>query len=501
MTAHAAQPRELGQTSSPSDLELAEYSRIAHRQRWTILLTMLVFTGLAAIYALGGPRHYSASTTVLLQPGVTDLTSTVTQTVDVQTQAEYAASTVVASQVQRQVPGDQSVNGLLNNLAVSLGSGDSTTLIFTYTDPNATTARTVSLAFARAYLSQRRDTLEASVHLAQQRAQQRVQQLLQQLATLQAGQVIPAAQPTTLETLIANEIQDLQVSLNRFSLMTVDPGSVIGQPAPATDLKVSPSRGTTLAAGLLLGLFAGLILAFVRDRGSKRVVWSPSSPAAISPEVLEVIPGARGAIQQFSKTGVVSPTSNTGAALARASEYLRSRLASAPALILVTSPESDDFTSMIAAGLADNLASAGTPVTLITRASSKAGVGDEGVGSTATFREVLDREVELSAVGATYHRSASMRVIQFGDVEPGALRTAAAQDAIRLLKESTTALVVDAPPLMGGADALALSAEADFVLIVVADGVTRRDSLTIAADHVAGVTHGRIASIVVTKSG
>jgi Mrp family chromosome partitioning ATPase len=287
--------------------------------------------------------------------------------------------------------------------------------------------------------------------------------------------------------------------LNRFSLMTVDPGSVIGVPAPADELKVSPSRVTTVAAGVLLGLFAGLILAFARDRGSKRVVWSKSSPGAISPEVLEVVPSARRAMQQFSKTGVVGLTSNTGAALARASEYLNSQMSSAHTLILVTSPETDDFTSMIAAGLADNLASAGTPVTLITRAPFKAGVGDESVGTTATFKEVLESGVELSAVGATYRRSSSMRVIELGDVAPGALRTAAAQDAIHLLKESTTALVVDAPPLMGAADALALSAEADFVLIVVADGVTRSDSLTTAADHVAGVTHGRMASIVVTK--
>jgi capsular polysaccharide biosynthesis protein len=500
MTAQAAQSlREPDQTSTTSDLDFSEYTRIAHRQRWTILLTTLIFTLLAHIFTLVGPSNYSASTTVLLQPGLTDLTSTVTQTVDVQTQAEYAASTVVASQVQQQVPGDQSVDELLNNLAVSLGSGESTTLIFTYTDPDATTARTVSLAFAEEYLSQRQETLKASVKLAQQRARERVQQRERQLASLQADSAKPPQQSSTLETLLANEIQDLRASLNRFSLVTVDPGLVIGVPAPADELKASPSQVTTVTAGLLLGLFAGLILAFARDRSSKRIAWSPSSPAAISPEVVEVIPGARRAMQQFSQTGMVSPTGNTGAALARASEYVRSRLASGHALILVTSPESDDYTSMIATGLADNLASTGTPVTLITRATSRAGLGDESVRSSATFKEVLDREVDLSAVGAMSHRSAPMRVIRFGEVEPGALRTPAAQDAIRRLKESTTALIVDAPPLMGGADALALSTEADFVLIVLADGVTRRDSLTTAADHVAGVTHGRMASIVVTK--
>jgi capsular polysaccharide biosynthesis protein len=498
MTVNAVQPsREAGRTSSTSDVELGEYSRIAHRQRWTILLTILVFTGLAAVYAFLAPSSYSASTTVLLQPGVTDITSTAIQTVDVETQAQYAASSVVASRVR--LPGNHSGSALLKNLKVAPGAGASTTLVFTYTDPNAETARRLSLAFAQAYLSQRRDTLEVSVQQAQARARQRVQHLRAQLTAAQSGPSTPGAQDTTSETLIANEIQDLRVSLNRFSLMTVDPGTVIDSPPPAGDLKVSPSRTTTLAAGLLLGLFAGLILAFVRDRGSKRIAWSPASQAAITPGVLEVIPGARRAMQQFSRTGEVSASSNAGAAMARASEYLRSRITTANALILVTSPETDDFTSMTATGLAENFAATGTPVTLITRASSSARGRDDRAAASATFRDVLDRQVEISEVGGTYHRSGFLRIIPFGALEPGTLRTAAAQDAIRILKKSTTALVVDAPPLMGGADALALSAEADFVLIVVANGVTRRDAFTTAADHVAGVTRGQVASIVVTK--
>jgi len=498
MAMHGAESAE----SQGSGVEAREYLRVLGRRRWTVATTVILCTALALAYVLLAPKSYSAAATVLVKPVVADWTASTTpndKSLDIATEQAVAASDAVATDVRTKLHLATAPADLLGQLMVTPGTGTATTLTFSYADRNPTTARNVALAFATGYLARRQNAAKASLSTAQRILGTQIAALEQQLAKLEAARSDPTAPQTPSETIAANQISSLRTTLTRLSLATVDAGSVISEPPSADQLDSTPKAGLLLPAGILLGLVLGLILAFVRDRMSNRMFLSPTSTALLRPAVLATIPLKPRAIRRQARAGTLAATdagSPAAAAFGRAAEHVRAQLTTANASVVVTSAHDGEAASVVAANLAAALAGTGTSVTLLSRLAPAA-LADLA-GTPATFTDALTGRAALADLGAPVAGCPTLRVVPFGELAPGALRTNAALDLVRLLQESRHVLVVDAPPLLTGADGLALAATADLVLLTVVDRVTRRSALAAAAEHVAAVGTPLLRVVVLT---
>jgi capsular polysaccharide biosynthesis protein len=511
MTMPGAEPQD----TEGSGIDAREYLRILARRRWTVAITVAACLALALGYLLLAPKTYQAAATVLVKPVVDDWTATSSpsgKSVDIATEQRVAASDAVANDVRTKLHLAATSAELLPQLQVSPGTVGATTLTFTYADHAATMSRNVALTFATAYLARRQAAAQSSLTRAQQTLSTQIKALESQLAELEAKKTDPTAPQTPSESIAVNQISSLRTTLTRLSLATVDVGSLISTPPPAQQLSASPQAGLVLPAGLLLGLLLGLILAFVRDRMSNRFFFSRAAGAAMRPTVLETIPmKSRGARRRGAGGLLIAdPGAPVAAAFGRASEHVRAQLTAANALVVVTSADVEPASPVVAVNLAAALAQTGTSVTLLTRldpatvadadgAGPPASFADaDGAGPPASFADALAGRAPAAGLGSSGYAGTALHVVPFGDLPPGALRTNAALDLVRLLLQRSHILLVDAPPLLAGADGLALAATADLVLITVVDQVTRRSALAVAAEHLAAVGSPLVRTIVLT---
>ena len=152
---------------------------------------------------------------------------------------------------------------------------DALVLDIFFTDGNAKDAAAGADAFANAYLAYRRNRAVEAATLAREGIQQQINGLLEQRDKL--DRQIVAALPGSVEALNAQEERDTvngQIAVLTSQIVAlpvaVDPGEVIIEPevpvAPS-----SPKHVINLAMGLFLGLFFGIVAAFVRDRTDERV--------------------------------------------------------------------------------------------------------------------------------------------------------------------------------------------------------------------------------------
>jgi len=487
-------------------VDAREYLRILARRRWTIANTVVLCTVLAVGYVLLTPKSYPASATVLVKPIVADwsaASSPTTKTIDLATEQSVAASDVAANDVRTKLHlTTLSAADLLANLTVAPGTLNANTLAFSYADQNATTARNVALAFANDYLARRQGAAQVSLTRAQHTVATQIDQLQAQLSAEEARQSANNP-PTPSETIAANQIGSLRSTQTRLSLATVDPGALISAPPAASSLSTSPKSSLLVAAGLLLGLVLGVILAFLRDRMSNQLFLSPTSTAGLRPAVLASVPLRPRALRRAARAAplVLSDAGSPAAGgFERASEHVRAQLSSPHAVVLVTSATDEEASSVVAANLAAALAGTGTAVTLLTRLDPAALTRSDRAGAAATFADALTGRVSVSGLGVPAEGAPTLRVVSVGALAPDALRTNAALELVRLLQSSAQILVVDAPALLTGADGLALAATADMVLLTVVDRVTRRSSLVAAAEHAAAVGPPLLRTIVVTAS-
>jgi capsular polysaccharide biosynthesis protein len=499
-------------------VDAREYLRIIQRRSATIVATAIVCVALAASYTVASTKSYAASTTVLVKPVVTDWANAsppTAKSVDTATEQSVAASDAVARDVIKSLQlTDTSPAQLLDKLTVAHGSGEAATLRFTYLDSNPTMARNVALGFARSYLAQRRAASVNSLTRVQRALQARIKELEAELSQLEGKRTATATTqtPTPSETIAANQISSARNTLTRLSLAEVSEGAIISEPPPADQLKSKPPTQMILAAGLLLGIVIGLIIAFLRDRLSDRFYPSAAASSRLGAQAVETIPLPRPAIMARLRGSTAlqeagNPT--VTAAFGRLSEHVLAKLSrmrttnsliqmrNTNPLIVVTSPRQDHATSIVALRLACALAEAGPSVSLLTRLEGAALAPLNGVVAPVTLADMAERGTRVDKAQTIDELGTRLRVVPVGMLNT--LRRDSTLDAIRTLRMASSVLVVDAPPLLDGADGLALAGMSDLVLLTVVAGTTRRSEIEISAEHVHAIQSPVLQAVVLAR--
>jgi capsular exopolysaccharide synthesis family protein len=270
--------------------------------------------------------------------------------------------------------------------------------------------------------------------------------------------------------------------------------------ADVPEKKHSPRLPLNLAVGLMLGLFAGVLAAFLLQHLDRRMH---------SPQALEETAGVPvlGAIPRL----IVGETPAMASADARspfAESYRSVRTAlqfatehGLPSSLLITSAGPSEGKSTTAHELARNIAQLGKRVLLI-----DADLRNPSMHRTTGLENALGLSNVLSGaagVADVLQRSTDGKfaVITSGPLPPNPPELLAGERLARMLSELRTQydlVILDGPPVLGLADAPLLSHVAEATVLVAAAEQTRRDALRGALRRLRSA-QGRVLGALLTR--
>jgi succinoglycan biosynthesis transport protein ExoP len=453
---------------------------VVRRRAWVVVLLTIVCGGVAYGVARAQPKQYTAAALLLFQP----------QQVGQQLLG-YAPSPTVndAGVIEATNVALASAPGVINTTASRLGlsssavadaievapAGSSQVVTVAATTTTPTTALRLASTYARVVVDSRRATQRAALV----RARQQLQALLDRLQSSRGD----ATQVTRLKSRLT------QVGL----LAAAQTGDVQIGDAPVKPTKPSGPRVNRDAAfGVLLGLIIGLITAALLERGDRRVRDEDDLGALYGLPVLARIPQAK------ALTGSVRPrSSRRDPGVAEAFRLLRMRLryfdVDGPLrTLLVTSALPREGKSTVALNLAQEAAAMATdhPVLLIEadlrRPTVAATTGlsvSPGLAQALTqlddWRDAVQVQVQMFDVGTG--RARGLHVLTAGDLPPNPTQLVESDRLRSLLAEASEQyelVIIDAPPPLVVADALALIRRVDGVVVVGRLDHAHRDAVT-----------------------
>jgi capsular exopolysaccharide synthesis family protein len=479
----------------------------ALRRRWRlVVLVALLALAVAVIWSVSRPPIYEATASVLVSPVATPSDrGTAGQLLNMRDEQQVARSLPVARIVVERFGSSATPEQLLRHVAVEVPGG-SRILHITYADRVRSTARTGADAFAAAYLAYRRDAVAAQV-------QSLVANLTREIADLTARKqdqdavLAPERQATpsqrdaalTLREAYGRQIADLQQQRRALQgASSVDPGSVI-QPArlPGRSL---PGPLLNAALGLAVGLLLGVALAFVYDRVDRRLRGRDDLAELLDRPVLTPIPPLNSWRKPFGRRrrtqGLVmleqpdSPGAEAYRTLRTRVAFLAGRLQVTS--IMVTSAGPAEGKSTVAANLALALAETERDVLLVSADLRQPRVHQffalpnrSGLPDVLTDELLRDGKVPASAmqdrIACEYWSVARYLWVIVSRPAPPKVAAQLGSDAMRRLleaqRESFDYIILDCPPALAAADALALAPLVDAVLVVADSGSTNRSAV------------------------
>lgn len=473
--------------TAPATDEVSAYVALV-RRRWRIVAAGIV-AGLVlpGLYVLLGPKTYTATTSVLVKAtGVEEPAevagSTGDATINLDTQAEVATSIVVATQARKSLGISTPPDELLDNHVEVDVPPNSAVLAISYDAGAPEAARAGAQAFAKAYLSNRRQSAEAQVHQRATALRKKIQKLnghldsvTRKLSTLSPGSA-DHSYARQRQNLLTNRISTLNATLGTLSTQTVTPGRIISAAQPPTSPS-SPIIPLYLAGGVILGALVGVGAAVLRDRGDARVRHASDVERLVRLPVLLEVPGK----PQQSEPGLLAPRSGAGQAFHGLSHSIGAALGHGNHVVLVTGASQGPATSVVATNLAATLARTGSPTVLACAdMQSVTSPWMLGLQPSPGLSDILLHGTRASAVEQRPAEPSRLRVIASGldtDVASEQLQTQAMERLVGELRSSASYIVVEAPSTATSADAQALADLADLTLVVVDVPRTEREEI------------------------
>lgn len=496
------------------------------RRRWRLIavVTMLA-VAVAVIWSLRRTPIYEATASVLVSPVATPSQDGGSGlSVNMRDERQLARSLPVARIVADRFHTSATPEQLLRHVSIQVPQG-SRILRITYSDPVGATARTGADAFAVAYLAYRK---EAVARYARSLVANLTREIADLTAKKQAQEAIlaPESQATaaerdaalTLRESYGEKVADLERQRRRLAGTDVDPGSVI-QPAR---LPGRPIRGLVVNAGLGLavGLLLGAAAAFVADLTDRRLRGRDDLAELLDRPVLIPIPPLtrRGAFRRRPRPrGLVmldqpsSPTAEAFRTLRARVAFLAGRLEVRS--IMVTSAEPAEGKSTVAANLALALAEAEHEVLLVSAdlrrprvhqlfaLPNRSGLPDVLADGLLHDSQGPPAAVEARIASEFWSVTAHLWVIVSRPVPPQ-VAALLGSDAMRRLLEIQRHrfdfVILDCPPALVAADALALAPLVDAVLVVADRASTNRAAIVRLREQLEQVG-GRVLGAVLIR--
>lgn len=473
----------------PPGGDLRELLSVLRRRKWSVLLITLVTVGSATFFSLRQTPLYESSATVAVNPfdpnqvllglGSAYLSSMQTELARAESPViERLAATEVATATG--APSEQT-----GELEVTIPT-ETTTLVFTFTDPVPSAAQLWAGAYAEAYKKDRRGRANAfyAATVAELREQiaGRTAQLRENTAALDG-----ATEPERLA--IEAEIDEIRfelADLNAQMAAKPKPYDLATEIVAPAELPADPSSPKPLRDGLLglvLGLGLGVGVAFLRERLDDRTVGKSDLEAEIGAPVLAVVPRVAG-WRRRNATPLVTRDSNMGPA-AEAYRTLRTNLqflaqTEHVRIVAITSAHLGEGKTATTANLGVSLAQAGNRVVALSCDLRKPRLHQFfGLENSSGLADLLEGRASPIEVARRCGID-SLRVMPSGRAPHNPAELLGSERMRNLLGElrgATDFVLLDTPPVLAVSDALAIASMVDGVIVVADAASTTRSAL------------------------
>lgn len=497
--------------SETSQKQLGDYFVLLRRHWIVFLVSLIVAMGLAAAYLHFAPKTYESVAAVLVTSPTSGFSpssanpNAVSTTINLDTEAQMVTATPTLDGVAKALhlsPADEA--NLTNDVSVTVPPSTEI-LDIAYQAGTPKAAQAGARAFADAYLAQRAATATAGLTAAETAVQSQIDPLNASLAKLVQSAAglsptsVDASRNYAQQTTINNQLSNLTAQLNQLKSTTVTPGQIVTQPELPTSPS-SPNTLITLAAGLVLGILAGIGIAALRHRSDDRVRSPEDLFQRTRVPALSVFSGQLAG----ADTELVAPLSADGRGYARLRNLVSTGLESAGERSVLVAGVGESG-GPVAANLAASLARADEQVYLICGdvygSTAEALLGTAPVEGLA---QVLAGERRADEVVRSPAELPNLRVLAPGkdtDRADALLQTRSPRRLVDELLANGAYVVIEAPPTRESADAQTLAHAARLAILVVATGHTSaRDVLDACAQFesvhadVFGAVIGRYAS-------
>jgi capsular exopolysaccharide synthesis family protein len=291
--------------------------------------------------------------------------------------------------------------------------------------------------------------------------------------------------------------------------------------ARVLDKPTRPHRRQNIGIGLLVGIFGGVIMAFLSEGMDTRIRTPEDIKRCLGAESVSVVPvigigepigqmrlrqppQLYNAQQKPYLLQIEPPNSAAGEALRSicVSVRLSRQNGSSPQVLLVVSPLTGEGKTTLSVNLALTLARHGRTC-VVDADLRKEGVAQAlGVVAYHGIREVLAKTMEVDQVLVSGVQLPNLSLLGAGSApgEPGWQIPKAISDLVGILRKRFKYIVIDSPPMLLFSDGRALSALADGVIVVGRSGVTTRESLKRTMDLLRRVRSAPVVEVVLNAA-
>lgn len=484
------------EATSPARSTLDAYLGVLRRQWWLTALVALVALLAGALYTLAATPQYGASMKIVVGQGralfgadASGAVQPFTQTMTDLLQSDVVARRTIAERHLAITPPQ-----LLSQLSVT-SNPDTSVLQVAYHDSDAVRARQ-TLATVGSVFTSLVDARQGTTNL-------RVP-----TTPTPAGQA--AAQPVT---------------------------ATVFDPAHIVPGKVSPHTKRTLVLALLLGLIAGVLLAFLRDALSGRIRSQQEAHQAFDAEVLSALPpgvlGTKPSQVPFLPDPLAGQVAESVQLLAASLRFSGDhRDGRERGVVVVTSARPEDGKSTVVAHLSMALAHAGAWVVaveadvhrpalhrLLEVAPDRQGLTDV-LADAATLDDVLvpvlvseaapvalphqgDGAGAATEVAAASSSQSRLELLLAGTPHPHPaelLSLGTTAELVAELREAGDYVVIDTPPVLLSGDSFPLLQVADRVIVVCREGHTTREEAQAVRARLRSLGVRNVAVVVTNSS-
>ena len=514
-------------------VELRDYLAVFRRQLVLIIAITLLGAAAAAAYTFRRTPVYESTASVLVRAITTnafDPGQRVDQQLNMFNQRQLAMSEPVAALAAKTLKTTATPAQLLEHVKVDVPA-NSQILRVRYQDTVPLTAQRGADAFAKAYLASREADARAQATTSQKSLRADITRFQKQAAAAEKVIGDPDADSATREAARVklasanNRLDELLGRLSGFESLDFTPGNMIAA-ANLPSTPASPNNRLDVGIGLLVGLFLGVVLAFVRDRTDDRLRGREDLAERLDRPVLATTPPLSKRIRQEGRLRWKRRHRNSLVTLeqpnspaAESYRTLRTRMARLAAQldinsVMVVSAGVGEGKSTTAANLAVVLAETGKDVLLVSAdlrrprvhqffgLSNKTGLSNlltDGTPPGKRKGPVADGRQMASELWSV---APNLWVILSGPLppHPSALMDS---DAMRqFLKEQRDLfdfIILDCPPALVVADAMALAPLADAILVVADAKESDREQVSRLKEEVEQVG-GKIVGAVLNRS-
>lgn len=476
--------------SSPGSQGFTDYLLMLRRRWWVVAQSACLFLALAAGLVLVIPETYSSFVVVQVTPTGVERTGQSGRSgeINLQTEAQRVRSMTVAQEAARLLGSAKPPKELAQQVSVTVPD-NSTILYLTCEGPTAVEARDCADAFAQAYLDSRTDSALNVVNPQLQALEERIDTVTRQWS---------AERDPQRKALLFRQLEALtdQLADTGISAANITPGEIITAAALSAE-PVDPSPRKYLPSGLALGLLVGVALAIVLERLDRRIHSAGDLSRRLGLDPAFVLPGGG---RRTPPLRLLSPRQREGQRFHELAHSLSSTLGDGSHVVMVSTAAPGHGAGAVAANTAAALARIGRHTVFVT-ADFENGTGHLLFGHRGGpgLAELMLERAAIADVVREYPGGSPLNIICPGLATGPAvdlLQSVKLDQILVQLREKVDYVVVEAPSYALGADAQAIAARADGVMVVVETERTRLDQVTDAL-HQLDRVEARLLGLVV----